>query len=107
MSFKDINSVALSSLKQQSENLLREYTEEYLENAKREEILEPIEEIVRKHTNFWSAIWTNIVAAILYSLIIAIVIFTATAAVPDTKFSKIIRILLDEAPKQNNPETSQ
>jgi hypothetical protein len=105
MSFKDVNSAALLSLKQQSENLLREYAKEYLENAKREEILEPIEEIVKKHTNFWSSIWANLVAAVLYSFVVAIIIFTATAAVPNTKFAQIIRILLEEQPDSANPSS--
>ncbi|MEZ4678230.1 MAG: hypothetical protein R2932_28845 [Caldilineaceae bacterium] len=102
MSFKDVNSAALLSLKQQSENLLREYAKEYLENAKREEILEPIERIVKRHTNFWSSIWANLVAAVVYSLIVAVIIFTATAAVPNTKFSQIIRIIMEEQSESAN-----
>lgn len=102
LSFKDVNSAALLSLKQQSENLLREYAKEYLENAKREEILDPIERIVNKHTNFWSSIWANLVASVVYSFVVAVIIFTATVAVPNTKFSQIIRILLEEQPDPVN-----
>jgi hypothetical protein len=105
MSFKDVNSAALLSLKKQSENLLIEYAEEYLENAKREEILEPIERIVKKHTNFWSSIWANLVAAVLYSFVVAVIIFTATAAAPNTKFAQIIRILLEEPPESVEPNS--
>lgn len=102
MSFKDENSVALLSLKQKAEILLKEYTVEYLENAKREEILEPIEEIIKKRTNFWSSVGSNLAAAVIYSFFVAIIVFTATAAVPNTKFAQILRILMEEKPQHNN-----
>ncbi|MCU0569708.1 MAG: hypothetical protein MUF49_24435 [Oculatellaceae cyanobacterium Prado106] len=105
-SFGDLNSAALLSLKQQSERLLEDYAKEYLENSKREEILEPIEKIVKKHTNFWSSIWANLVAAVLYSFVVAVIIFTATAAIPNNKFSQIIRILLEEESVPSNPTPS-
>jgi hypothetical protein len=107
MSFKDADSAALLSLKQQSENLLREYAKEYWENAKREEMLQPIENIVKKHTNFWSSIWANLVASVLYSFLIAIIVFTATATLPNTKFAQIIKILMQEESNSTNPKPSQ
>ena len=105
LSFRYRNSATLLSLKQKSENLLREYAKEYLENVQHREIIEPIEKIVKKHTNFWSSIWTSLVAAFLYSFVVAIIIFTATAAVPNNKFSQIIRILLEEQPNSANPNS--
>ena len=106
MSFKDVNSAALLSLKQQSENLLREYAQEYLENAKHEEILDPIEKIIKKHTNFWSSLWANLVAAVFYSFVVAIIVFTATSAVPNSKFAQIIKIFMNEEPISPSPASS-
>lgn len=102
MSFKDENSAALLSLKRNAEILLGEYTQEYLENAKRGEILDPIEKIIKRHTNFWISIGTNLVAAVIYSFFVAIIVFTATAAVPNTKFSRIFRILIEEQSNTNS-----
>jgi hypothetical protein len=107
MSFKDENSAALLSLKQKSEILLREYAREYLENAKREEIIEPIQKIIEKRTSFWSSIWANIAAAVLYSFVVAVILFTATVALPNTKFSRIIRILMEESSNSTYPGTNE
>jgi hypothetical protein len=97
------NDAALDSLKQKSDNLLKEYTKEYLAQAKREEILEPIEKIIKDNTKFWDSIWANLVAGLIYSVIVTVILFTATAMLPDNKFSKIIKILMDEKTEQPVP----
>ncbi|NJM98011.1 MAG: hypothetical protein HC800_13435 [Phormidesmis sp. RL_2_1] len=110
MSFKDVNSEALQTLKQKSESLLREYAEEYAENAKRKDILAPMELIVKKHTRFWLAVGTNLVAALIYSFIVAVILFTATAVAPNNKFSQIIKILMESQPEATEtslPDTQQ
>ncbi|MDJ0659386.1 MAG: hypothetical protein QNJ42_07825 [Crocosphaera sp.] len=94
--FKDKNSDALSSLKQSSDQFLKEYAKEYLENAKQEEIIQPIEKVIEKNTNFWVSVWASIVGAFIYSVVIALVILIVTAAIPDNKFARIIKILLED-----------
>ncbi|MDJ0581238.1 hypothetical protein [Crocosphaera sp.] len=94
--FKDENSDALSSLKQSSEQFLKEYTQEYLENTKQEKIIQPLEKVIEKNTNFWVAVWAGIVGAFIYSVIIALVILIVTAAIPNNKFARIIKILLED-----------
>ncbi|MEG4573531.1 hypothetical protein QUA56_12670 [Microcoleus sp. N3A4] len=103
MSYKNENSAALLSLKMQSNILLNEYAEEYLEKEIRQEILEPIEQIIQKRTSFWSAIGTNLFASVIYSFVIALIVFTTTAAVPNTKFSRILKILMEESPNPTYP----
>jgi hypothetical protein len=93
------NDAALDSIKSQSEKLLKEYTKEYLENAKREEIIEPIEEIIKQNTNFWSSVGANLVAGFIASFILTALLFTATAILPDSKFSKIVKLLMDAPPE--------
>ena len=103
LSFKNENSAVLLSLKIQSKILLNEYAEEYLEKGIREEILEPIEKVIEKRTSFWSAIGTNLFASLIYSFIVALIVFTTTAAVPNTKFSRILKILMEESPNPTYP----
>jgi hypothetical protein len=55
---------SLGLLKQNSDLLLKKYAQEYLEQAKREEILEPIEKIIKENTNFWTSVFTNLVAGL-------------------------------------------
>jgi hypothetical protein len=102
-SFQNENNAALSSLKIQSKILLNQYAEEYLEKGIRQEILEPIEQVIEKRTSFWSAIGTNLFASVIYSFIVALIVFTATAAVPNTKFSRILKILMEESPNPTYP----
>lgn len=96
LSFKDENSAAFYNLKQKSESLLKDYAREYLNNTTGEEILKPVEQIIKKYTRFRTSVGANLVAAMVYSLAIALAIFIATAAVPDTKFAKIIKILIEK-----------
>ena len=103
MSFKNENGVALSSLKIQSKILLNQYAEEYLEKGIRQEILEPIEKIIEKRTSFWSSIGTNLLASVIYSFVVALIVFTTTAAVPNTKYSRILKILMEESPNSTYP----
>ncbi len=103
MSFKDEKSDTLSSLKMDSQMLLKDYAEEYLEKKIRQEILEPIEKVIEKRTSFLSAIGTNLLAAVIYSFAVALIVFTTTAAVPNTKFSRIFKILMEESPKPTYP----
>ncbi len=103
MSYKNENSAALSSLKMQSNILLNEYAEEYLEKRIREEILEPIEKVIEKRTSFWPAIGTNLFGSVIYSFVVALIVFTTTAAVPNTKFSRIFKILMEESPNPTYP----
>lgn len=93
--FQDENSDILRDLSQQSERLLTEIIEEYAIKTLEEKIVKPVEEVVKDNTRFWIAVRAGVVASFIYSLLIAIVIFTATAALPDTKFSRIVRILIE------------
>lgn len=95
LSFRNENSVALDSLKQQSKTLLREYSEEHADAAGHAAIVESIRCEVKKRTRFWVNVGASMTAALLYSLLIALVIFTATAAMPETKYAQIVRILFD------------
>ncbi len=94
LKYKD--SAALSSLKQEADQLIKEYAQECLENAKQEEIIQPIEKVIEKNTNFWISVWASIVGAFIYSVVIALVILIVTAAIPDNKFARIIKILLED-----------
>lgn len=94
-SFQDENSFILENLSQQSDKLLTEIIEEYASQVSEEKFVKPVEKIVRDNTKFWIAVQASVTASFIYSLLIAIVIFMATAALPDTKFSRIIRILIN------------
>ena len=96
ISFKDKNSDALENLKHRAEKFLKEYAEEYSDRIRKENILDPVEKIVKKHTGFWFSVGASLVGGLLYSFAIAIAIFIATAAIPDAKFSKIIKLLMNE-----------
>ena len=95
LTFKDENGTALESLKEQSKNLLREYAKEYADSVEHTYLLEPIKNEVQKRTRFWYCVAASMTGALLYSLLVAIIIFIATAAMPDAKFSKIIQILIE------------
>lgn len=95
MTFKDENGTALESLKEQSKNLLREYAKEYADSVEHSQILNPIKEEVQKRTRFWPNVAASMIGAFLYSLLVAIIIFIATSAMPQAKFSKIIRLLTE------------
>ncbi|MEG3880148.1 hypothetical protein QT972_22565 [Microcoleus sp. herbarium7] len=102
-SFQNENNAALSALKIQSKILLNQYAQEYLEKGIYQEILEPIEKVIEKRTSFWSAIGTNLFGSVIYSFVIALIVFTTTAAVPNTKFSRIFKILMEESPNPTYP----
>jgi hypothetical protein len=95
MSFRKGNSAALSSLKSRSEILLREYAREYLQNEYKEQIINPIQKVIERQTSFWNSIVSNLTGAMLYTLIFGVIVFTATASLPDTKFSRIMKIIMD------------
>ena len=95
LTFKDENGTAIESLKDQSKNLLKEYAEEYADSVKHTSIVEPVREEIKKHTRFWPSVAASITGALLYSLLVAVIIFIATAAMPEAKFSKIVRILYE------------
>lgn len=95
MSFRKENSAALSNLRSKSDMLLREYTREYLNNEYKEQVIEPIQRVIERRTNFWNSIASNLVGAILYTLLFGVIVFTATASLPNTKFSRIMKIIMD------------
>lgn len=95
LTFKDENGTALESLKDQSKNLLKEYAVEYADSVNHTRMLNPIIAEMQKRTRFWQNVAASITGALLYSLLAAIIIFIATAAMPGAKFSKIVRIMTD------------
>lgn len=94
-SFQDEDSYRLQALEQQSANSLKEVIDEYVGRIAEEKFARPVEKIVKDNTKFWIAVRASIVASFIYSLLIAAAIFTATAALPDTKFARIIQILIE------------
>jgi len=95
-SFTGENSVALENLKTRSELLLKDYTKAYAELRVNQNVVEPVDKIVKHHTNFWRSVLASILGSFFYSLIIAAVIFIATVAMPDSKFAQVINILFEE-----------
>jgi hypothetical protein len=95
MSFRNENSAALASLRSKSDMLLREYAREYLDNEYKEQIIEPIQRVIERQTSFWNSIASNLAGAILYTLLFGVILFSATASLPNTKFSKIMKIIMD------------
>jgi hypothetical protein len=95
LTFKDAHGTALESLKEQSRNLLKQYAEEYAASVDQTRLLQPIKNEVRSRTRFWPNVAASVTAALIYSFVVAVIIFIATAAMPDTKFSRIIRILTE------------
>jgi hypothetical protein len=73
--------------------VIRKY--QYLEKSKRDNGTYPTEDMLKKHTKFWNSVWANLVSSFIYSLIIGAIIFSATASLPNTKFSRIIKILFE------------
>ncbi len=98
LTFKNENGETLFLLKEGSKRLLKEYAEEYSEIVQHNNILDPIDKIVGKHTKFWPSVASGIVGSFIYSLVIAMVLFIALATVPDSSFAKIVRIIIDELP---------
>jgi hypothetical protein len=92
------SSSILSETQKKAEVLVKNYAQEYLNSFKQEEIISPIENVVKKHTktNYYASIGVNVFSSFLYSLVIALIIFTVTAMIPNNKFSKAIKILMDD-----------
>ena len=78
---------AIAALKKTSELQLKECIKDF--------VTKETEDMLKKHTKFWTSVWANLVSSFIYSLIIGAIIFSATASMPDTKFSKIVKILFD------------
>lgn len=95
LSFKDINNNALQLLIGQARNLLDEMVEEYAQKSIENKISAPVEKIVKENTNFSTSVGASMVASFVYSLIFAMVLFIATAALPNTKFSRAFKLLLE------------
>jgi hypothetical protein len=103
-SFRANNSNALTSLKTSSEQLLKNFAEEYSRKANLTNFVEPIKKHVDLRTGWLNNVWASIVGAFLYSIIVGIVIFTVTVVQPESKFAKAFRILFvdtTEVPKGN------
>jgi hypothetical protein len=105
-SFQYENSYLIDNLKRQSQSILSKVVEEHANQIVREKFIEPtelmingklgsIEKVVKNSTKFQTAVIASICASFLYSFLIAIVVFMATSALPDTKFSKIVKILFE------------
>ncbi|ELS00520.1 hypothetical protein Xen7305DRAFT_00002210 [Xenococcus sp. PCC 7305] len=95
-SFQDENSDMVENLGKQSEKSLNEILEEYVSQISQENFVKPIEKIVKDNTKFCVSVCAGIVATFIYSVLVAIVIFTVTPAFPNTKLSRIIQILLEK-----------
>jgi hypothetical protein len=76
------SSSILSETQKKAEVLVKNYAQEYLSSFKK--------------TSYFESICVNVFSSFLYSLIIALVIFTVTAMIPNNKFSKAIKILMDD-----------
>ena len=105
-SFQNHNSDIIKKLKQQSEQDLTQIIQDYANQVAQEKFIKPIEEILTKNlssleksisrkSSFWTSVQASVAASLFYSLLIAMILFIATAALPDTKFSRIIRILFE------------
>jgi hypothetical protein len=79
---------AIESLKKTSELQLKGCIKDF--------ITKETEAMLKKHTRFWNSVCANLVSSFIYSLIIGAIIFSATASMPNTKFSRIIKILFEE-----------
>lgn len=80
-------SIAIESLKKTAELQLKECIKDFINKE--------TEDMLKKHTKFWSSVWANLVSSFIYSLIIGAIIFSATASMPDTKFSRCVKILFE------------
>ena len=97
ISYFDDHGDALEILKTKAETELGSYTDELLYNK--------TEEIIIKHKSFWNSVSAGIAGAFIYSIIIALVIFSATIGMPDTKFSRIAEILIENG-SEHEPSTN-
>jgi len=93
---KDENSEALKNLKEQSRLLLSNYVSEQRQTAQREEIVAPIEKAVRERTSFRSSVLASVVGRLVSSLLVAIIIFISTAAIPNSNFARAFKVLFSE-----------
>jgi hypothetical protein len=87
ISFFGAQGDALANLKASAEAELTAYSDELLYRR--------TEEIVVKHKSFWGAVFASMTGAFLYSIIIALVIFSITIGMPNTKIARISEILLE------------
>jgi hypothetical protein len=107
LTFKNENGSALETLKDNSRNLLKEYAKEYAKSVAHANIINPIKKEVHKRTRFWQGVAASSLGALVYSLLVAVIIFIATAAMPETKFSKIVRILFESNQELIDKSTEQ
>jgi len=102
--FKDINNEMFKNLKLASQDSLNKVLSEYSQGLLTKQISAPVEKIVKDNTKFWVGVQASMVASFFYSLLIALIIFIATAALPNTKFSEAIKILfeIEQADNENS-----
>lgn len=93
--FKNVNTGMLRDLKSKSQDSLRLVLDDYSQKMLIERVSSPVEQIVKDNTKFWVGVQASMVASFFYSLLIALIIFIATAALPNTKFSEAIKILFE------------
>ncbi|NEQ46572.1 MAG: hypothetical protein F6K00_24725 [Leptolyngbya sp. SIOISBB] len=105
-SFQNENGYLIEQLRAHSQSILVQEVEAQANQIVQGRFLEPVKEIVKENsenvektvrdsTTFKTAVKASICASFIYSFLIAVVIFIATSAMPDTKFSQIIRILFE------------
>lgn len=87
---------ALSNLRASAEAELKAYSDELL--------YKKTEEIIVKHKSFWGAVFASIMGAFLYSIIIALIIFSITIGMPNTKIARISEILLEDTAEQERQD---
>ncbi|NJD02074.1 MAG: hypothetical protein FIA99_05645 [Ruminiclostridium sp.] len=87
------DSEQIRSLKAKSSSLLVNFASNYADNLNVKNILEPIKKHIDNRTKFWISVFINLLATFFYSLLIAVVIFIATASYPESKFAQIIHII--------------
>jgi len=95
-SFRAPQSTALTTIKSTSESLLKNFAEEYARLKNTNEFLIPVREHINSRTGFWHSFVAHVFAAFAYSLFVASIVFIATVASPDSKFSKAFKILFVE-----------
>lgn len=101
-----VDAVDTQELLQKSKALLKAYAEEYLENADRRDIFEPIEKIVKDNTKFWLAVRVNLFSTFLCSVVVFVLLSTALVRGPDDKLSRIINILMENTSDSTPAQTS-
>ncbi|MEM8637957.1 MAG: hypothetical protein AAGG51_03935 [Cyanobacteria bacterium P01_G01_bin.54] len=104
--FKNINNNALNNLRLNSQSLLQQVLEKHSRKMLSQNISSPVEKIVKENTRFWVAVQASMVASFFYSLLIALILFIATATLPNTKFSRAIKILF-EVEQTNDEEATK